>query len=105
MTPRELQEAFRRGENISALLRSTSGQLANTEEIIEVAYDLQAGSYIAGMGDAKYLDFKSRYMTELAEVIRSLGLEGPLLEAGVGEATTLRALSATLPGRAGGPRL
>ena len=46
---RELKEAYARGENITSLLRTEQGTSANSEEIIEIAYDLQAGRYIAAL--------------------------------------------------------
>lgn len=89
LTPRELLRAYENGQNISALLRESQGEKRNTEDIIEVAYDLQTGSYIAGMGDARMARHKSEYTARIAEEIAALGSPDSLLEAGVGEATTL----------------
>ena len=49
MHPKVLVDAYRRGENITALLRNLDAQDGNTEAIIETAYDLQAGSYVEAM--------------------------------------------------------
>ena len=43
LTPLDLKERFHRGENVSAVLRKELGVEKNTPEIIEIAYDLQAG--------------------------------------------------------------
>ena len=41
-----VRQAYSRGENVTSLLRRQLGLEFNTEQIIEIAYDLQAGSYI-----------------------------------------------------------
>ena len=53
ITPRELKKLYAAGENISALLRDSKGLPFNTEEIIGMSYDLQAGSYIEAMQDSE----------------------------------------------------
>lgn len=88
MTPKEIKAAYDRGENITALLRKEQGADGNNEEIIEIAYDLQAGRYIAALEKDWVREHKTEYGKEIAEIIRSLGAVS-LLEAGVGEATTL----------------
>ena len=88
-TPRELKQLFQRGENVSAYMRRQQGVQRNTEEIIEVAYDLQAGSYIDLMTDAAMAAFQKEYSDEIAKTILSLYNPVSILEAGVGEATTL----------------
>lgn len=96
-TARELRERYAKGENISAHLRSERGAAGNTREIIEVTYDLQAGSYIAAMQDAAHAAYKRDYCKALAETILSLCVPTSILEAGVGEATTLAGLLPHLP--------
>ena len=90
-TPCELKALYDRGVNISAYLRQEKGVRGNTVEIIEVAYDLQAGSYIAAMEDETLAKHQEEYTKEIAKIIHSLSLGTPvsILEAGVGEATTL----------------
>lgn len=95
MTPRELKEAYARGENITSLLRTEQGASANSEEIIEIAYDLQAGRYIAALEKPGILDHKIAYGREIAGIISSLGALS-VLEAGIGEATTLAFVLDTL---------
>ena len=48
-TPRELKALYAKGANISKQLREDYGLDKNSMEIIEIAYDLQTGSYIDRM--------------------------------------------------------
>ena len=89
ITPRKLKALYEHGKNISALLREEKGLDQNTDEIIEIAYDLQTGSYIAAMENAKMVEHKRDYTSEIAKTILSLCEPKSILEAGVGEATTL----------------
>ena len=86
---RELQNLYQQGVNITQHLRQEQGLERNTDAIIEIAYDLQAGSYIAAMADVKMAQHKKNYSAEIAKVIASLCEPSSVLEAGVGEATTL----------------
>lgn len=88
-SPRYLQELYESGVNISAFLREQQGISWNTESIIEFAYDLQAGSYIALSETPEGSNLKEKYTSEVANVILSLLEPASLLEAGVGESTTL----------------
>ena len=88
ITPRKLKEFFAQGKNITALLREQHNTSLNTEEIIELAYDLQAGSYIKGMESAVLSEHKREYSREIADIISSLCKPDSIMEAGVGEATT-----------------
>jgi hypothetical protein len=88
-TPRELQALYKQGNNITQLLREERGLQHNTDEIIEIAYDLQAGSYIAAMEKAETEKHQREYTSEIANTILSLCKPRSILEAGVGEATTL----------------
>lgn len=89
MNPSELRAAYERGENIAALLREQFRSLINTEEIIELSYDLQAGSYVTAMEDPVIAATVSEYATEVARLLHQYGQPASLLEAGVGEATTM----------------
>ncbi|MDZ7924311.1 MAG: methyltransferase domain-containing protein [Marinagarivorans sp.] len=95
-SPRELQNLYQQGVNITQHLRQTQGLERNTDAIIEIAYDLQAGSYIAAMADVKMAQHKKIYSAEIAKVILSLCEPSSVLEAGVGEATTLSGVLAHL---------
>lgn len=79
-------------------LRKQDSKDRNSVEDIMIAYDFQAGSYIAAYErDASYLE---RYSRELAGVLRGLGPFDSVLEAGVGEATTLTVLAKQFAQRA-----
>jgi SAM-dependent methyltransferase len=88
-TPRQLQEMYAQGQNITAFLRDEQGLEADTRDIIEIAYDLQAGSYIASMDNDERVLHKNAYAQAIADTILTLGEPVTVLEAGVGEATTL----------------
>ncbi len=89
MHPQELKRAYERGENITALLKGLDGTKQNTEENIELAYDLQTGSYVKALDDPAALRHKELYTQAIADVFRGLGPITSLLEGGVGEGTTL----------------
>lgn len=88
-TPRQLKFLYDQGKNISELLREEKGLQGNTDEIIEIAYDLQTGSYIASMEKAETAEYMKDYTSEIAKTLLSLCEPASILEAGVGEATTL----------------
>lgn len=90
MHPKELKEAFKRGENISQLLRELNESDVNTEEIITTMYDFQAGSYVDALKDKDCLDWKISHGRAIAKEIRALMPDGgSVLEPGVGEGTTM----------------
>src|SRR5579872_4710197 len=80
--------AYREGRNVMQTLRETLGETANTPQIIEIAYDLQAGGYIDHVRANREL--WRAYTSELAGVLRDHIAAGDrVLEAGTGEMTTL----------------
>ena len=87
-TPRTLQDLYKKGINISQFLREEKGLQCNSNEIIEIAYDLQTGSYVAAMENAEMAKHKREYTSELAKTILSLCEPMSIMEAGIGEATT-----------------
>ncbi len=89
ITPRELQAMYERGENLSAALRQSGATTRNTEDVIEWSYDIQAGSYVRALQRPEFAAHKHDYTCEVARRLRALGLTHSVLEAGVGEATTL----------------
>jgi len=88
-TPRELKALYEQGVNITQRLRQDRGLQHNTDEIIEMSYDLQTGSYISAMNDPVMAEHKKQYSSTLAKTILSLCDPASILEAGIGEATTL----------------
>ncbi|MDH5218874.1 MAG: methyltransferase type 11, partial [Gammaproteobacteria bacterium] len=87
-TPRRLKSLYEQGKNITELLREERGLQHNTDEIIEIAYDLQTGSYISAMNNPAMQEHKKNYSSEIATTISSLCTPTSILEAGIGEATT-----------------
>ncbi len=89
------KSVYAAGGNVTEYLRKEIGSPVNTSEIIEIAYDLQAGSYIEGvqenMGQAK------ASACELARLLAPHMEDGnTLLDVGTGELTTLSLLLASL---------
>ena len=88
-TPRGLQALYKKNINITQLLRAERNLQHNSYEMIEIAYDLQAGSYIANLKNSKNQEVQKKYTAKIASTILSLCEPKSILEAGVGEATTL----------------
>lgn len=80
--------AYRDGKNITQFLKQNAGVTENSPDIIEVAYDLQAGSYVAIVSkDRSSLDL---HTAELAGIIdRHVASDDHVLDIGTGELTTL----------------
>ncbi|RZM83059.1 methyltransferase domain-containing protein [Leptolyngbya iicbica LK] len=95
--PRELKELYLQGQNIMALLRKNATTNGNTEEIIEVSYDLQAGSYVSALSEPSIAEHKQNYGAAIAQEMLTRCHPTSILEAGVGEATTLAEVVKNLP--------
>jgi uncharacterized protein YbaR (Trm112 family) len=78
--------AFREGRNVTATLRELLGEPNNTPEIIDIAYDLQAGTYIE---EFKKNPAQSRaYASQLSEMLMAYVEPGDrMLDVGTGEMT------------------
>jgi ubiquinone/menaquinone biosynthesis C-methylase UbiE len=62
--------------------------MKNTDEMVKISYDFQSGSYIQSVKENP--KFNKKYTEAIAKVINSLDTDfNSILEAGVGEATTL----------------
>jgi ubiquinone/menaquinone biosynthesis C-methylase UbiE len=87
----EAKKAYQSGENITKILREQKNVKWNTPEIIELAYDLQAGSYIEHFlaNQDAVLSLVSEAAMHLAPFINS---ESTLLDVGTGELRTLSLL-------------
>lgn len=94
-SPRELQDLYERRVNIMDLLREQTGLSQNTVDAILVSYDLQSGSYLARLKDPGHRKTLDHYTGLLADVFDKLDGDS-ILEAGVGEATSLCPLLAKL---------
>jgi len=84
----EAKKAYSENRNVTELLRSQKKVNLNTSEIIETAYDLQAGTYI---NHVKKNPIQAKlYSMELAEILdKHVKSTHTLLDIGTGELTTL----------------
>lgn len=97
--PRRLIELYRAGTNIMAYLREQRGHADNDQLAILSAYDLQAGSYVRLVENNEVIARATeRSCAKFAAIFARLGCAS-LLEAGVGEATTLAGVVARMPDR------
>jgi hypothetical protein len=91
----DLRHAYRRQENITKILSGVSIGLERAE-IIEIAYDIQAGSYTRIAQDNP--EWLQQYAFDIHELARGhLAENDVILDCGAGELTTLSALSNYLP--------
>jgi len=97
MHPSELQQAYRDGTNISALLRSRTPGGLPSEETIEVVYDLQSGAYVRALANPQLKAHKIRYGRKIAALLAELGPVSSLLEPGIGEGTSLSFVLEAMP--------
>jgi SAM-dependent methyltransferase len=82
------RKAFDSGQNVTQALRAQRGVDRNTPEIIEIAYDLQAGSYVRSVAENR--PRSEAYAAELAALLGPHLRDGDdLLDAGTGELTTI----------------
>lgn len=89
MSPIELKTAYTEGQNITSLLRHHWQQNHNTEPIIEQAYDLQSSTYVRSLDAEDMRHLKNNFGNAIAAEITRYTSPSSLLEAGVGEGTTL----------------
>lgn len=93
----EAQRVYARDENVVNYLRDSLSTPTATPDMIEVAYDLQAGSYTAvsqtPAGGARIQQFAG----EIAQIIEPhVRPGGSLLDVGTGEGTTIGPIAAAL---------
>lgn len=89
ITPWQLKSAYEQGQNLMKLLRADAGSTINEEKIIELSYDLQAGSYVGALADPVLLENKRKYCGHVAALLESLGPVTSFLDAGMGEGNML----------------
>lgn len=93
-----VRRLFDAGGNVMAQLRGerageAGAEVANDPETIEIAYDLQAGSYIDH--HTRHASWHDAYVSELAAVLAPLvGETDSILDCGTGELTTFSRLAA-----------
>jgi hypothetical protein len=85
---REVRAIFERGENVINWIRSREGDHNNSPTAILYSYDAQAGSYVAQLENPGMCEFVNRRGKYLAGILDELSPHS-LLEAGIGEATSL----------------
>lgn len=86
---------YEKGENVTSYLKGALGNTVNTPEIIEIAYDLQAGSYIDAVNNNR--ESWRDYTAELSSIIGKYCDEGnTVLDVGTGEMTTLAGVAAVI---------
>src|SRR5690349_9142304 len=85
---REICALFDRGENIVNWVNSREGSDHNSATSILYSYDAQAGSYTARLADPQRRELKEKTGEFLANILTELAPDS-LLEAGIGEATSL----------------
>ena len=80
--------AFKKGDNVTTVLREQFDIHSNSPEIIEIAYDLQAGTYIDYV--KKNRDFWFAYTNEISKILQPYCSDtDSILDVGTGEMTTL----------------
>lgn len=89
-----IKALYDKGENVIQFLKGQGSRQQNTDEDILISYDLQAGSYTQLIKE-KYELFAPIFQ-EYINVLNGLGAIHSLVEAGVGEATTLANVSRQL---------
>ena len=98
MTESALGRALRAlsaGENVSQVLSSEGILPLSDAELIEVMYEVQAGSYTQAAADPSAE--RDRYLAEMAAVLGDhVDADSSLLDVGTGEATTLLHVLATM---------
>lgn len=83
-----MRAAYALGENVMEYARQTASTLGNSPIATLVAYDLQAGTYIAGARANP--EGRVRWCGQLAEILNPyITKHSTVLEVGCGEATTL----------------
>ena len=89
MHPKELFDAYQKGENIVTLLKESLDSDNNSEEIIEISYDLQNGSYIKALENPDMYQQVTNYGKAIADEMLALTSVSSVLEPGIGEGTTM----------------
>jgi hypothetical protein len=85
---REIRAVYQSGQNVTQWIRARENSFQNSETSILYSYDAQAGTYVGAMENPDVADLKRRVGKKLGAILESLDAES-VLDAGVGEATTL----------------
>lgn len=91
----EAVEVYKRGENVTRFLKNKYQNEVSLSNIIEIAYDIQAGNYIKNT--LKNKDALQPYWSEMASLISDYMPDmSTMLDVGAGELTTLCGLTDAL---------
>jgi SAM-dependent methyltransferase len=97
----EIRALYDKGESVMKWMRAQEGGESISSTAIQYSYDVQAGSYVTLLKDPRQAELKAAIGRRLAHVIEDCKPLS-LLEAGIGEATTLAPVLAACsrpPGR------
>ena len=84
----EAREVYSRGQNVTRYLREKFNLIENTSEIIELAYELQTGSYIKIAEEN--MEIATQYADEVGNIFSQHVTQGDsLIDVGAGELTRL----------------
>jgi SAM-dependent methyltransferase len=84
---KKIKELFDSNINVMEYFRNLTDSRINNLETIKISYDLQAGTYIEAY--TNNVEFNVLYTQAIASMLEGFGKVHSILEAGVGEATTL----------------
>ena len=62
-------DVYAQGGNVTKYLRDTLGEEQNNDSIIEIAYDLQSGSYVENF--ERNRSIVTRYIDEISDILKS----------------------------------
>ena len=83
----EIKNHYDKGDNVIKYIREIENTTSNSSDAIQISYDMQAGSYIDLW--KKDPESNKKYTAAIANLLNKLDTSGNIIEAGVGEATTL----------------
>lgn len=92
----EARRLYRNGINVMEHIRRHHGRSVTLSTMIELSYEAQAGSYVDALRDPAFAALKDQYAAAIASVLAGVSGDGAVLEAGVGEATTLSGVARRL---------
>jgi SAM-dependent methyltransferase len=83
----EIKKHYDEGGNVIQYIKNIEYTDTNSADAIQISYDMQAGSYVEFYKNNPESNFN--YTTAVAKMLDKLDTSGSIMEAGVGEATTL----------------
>lgn len=88
----EMRRLYCEGVNIIDHLRTKLGASHNTEQLVEISYDMQSGSYVKFV--LENAESERRYHQEMAGILSNYVSEGDIVvDVGTGEMTTLAGIA------------